>query len=778
MSYFSFSRFLYSPYSSPFGFSVFTEHEYIDYNIDFKKLCEQLKGKKIFYFNYEEYIGKSTTYVGSDGLTIPEDAEIPFQNLRLSGKLSKYAGNVNTNPRYIRVVVVIVRGRQEITYSLNFNYDGNDINTSDKQYAIILEAHSFVEFESLLNYLGFVILEDGAVRKLIISKFNEAFKGADAQSLNFLYADAPAFVIAQRGNNTLLSDLSKLAQYDEKYWDKDASSSMLKVMGVLLFIYEGTFSFFKNDPVLTWKIYNLINSYENKQLYCLFLMILAQDNYYSADGKQAADLPMPPLVLAGKGHQVTYQTSSDQPGRIAIVSLYIPDDKQTKTAWLNPLDLVNYIYIDDNGKQDGNGILVPAIYVAYMTDRLLFEQTTVLVRGFFDFLAILASIFPATAVESRLLRVLMGAISATDLVYLQLTADDRKYLEQVDGEPKQHAGWFLSNWDTIYHMALMGLLARDIAVTILSRGEALIVAINALSGISKGQLIAKIKVIMELARKSMTRLSQLGQEISNITSQSDKLFFEILGLKIGSKLPWKIKNLKNLGLSIKRAEGSEEFILMVDTNKYLKEIETIGSKETKISEGEDITLEGYGLEIIKGDKDFMRKELEWIYTLPENFQRPYISELIQESVGLIKRVSQTFKGERYYLMEYSDRLVFKLEHPSIEWTNKAELWGGELSFDFNTGTIRKIGSHWVDETFKFWGNRIKSVSLDWGKNEAYPGGESLGYKQYMKIFDETGDELEAVKGTDAYKLMGKNGFGKIKDVFINRQGMIIVKLEK
>ena len=89
-----------------------------------------------------------------------------------------------------------------------------------------------------------------------------------------------------------------------------------------------------------------------------------------------------------------------------------------------------------------------------------------------------------------------------------------------------------------------------------------------------------------------------------------------------------------------------------------------------------------------------------------------------------------------------------------------------------------IGTRWVNDTFEIWGKRIKSIKLDWGKNPNYSGGESLGYKQFWEIYDETGDEYEAVRGTRAYEQMKKNGFGKIANVDFGDDGFIYVKLEQ
>ncbi|UEQ75364.1 hypothetical protein J8N07_17110 [Chryseobacterium arthrosphaerae] len=56
----------------------------------------------------------------------------------------------------------------------------------------------------------------------------------------------------------------------------------------------------------------------------------------------------------------------------------------------------------------------------------------------------------------------------------------------------------------------------------------------------------------------------------------------------------------------------------------------------------------------------------------------------------------------------------------------------------------------------------------------YPGGESLGYKQFYEVFDETDDAKEAVKSTTFYKTMSKKGFIEVKSVFPEESVKVIL----
>ncbi|ABQ05094.1 hypothetical protein [Flavobacterium johnsoniae] len=108
----------------------------------------------------------------------------------------------------------------------------------------------------------------------------------------------------------------------------------------------------------------------------------------------------------------------------------------------------------------------------------------------------------------------------------------------------------------------------------------------------------------------------------------------------------------------------------------------------------------------------------------------------------------------------------------------------QSGFDINTSQLKQngynvkgLGQKWVDDTFEIFDDRINSVKAEWTENINYPGGESLGYKEFINVYENTYDQIEAVKATTFYKTMSSRKFINIKDILIN-QGYIKVILTK
>jgi hypothetical protein len=97
-----------------------------------------------------------------------------------------------------------------------------------------------------------------------------------------------------------------------------------------------------------------------------------------------------------------------------------------------------------------------------------------------------------------------------------------------------------------------------------------------------------------------------------------------------------------------------------------------------------------------------------------------------------------------------------------------------LCSDFNTYGVKGLGQKFTNEAFNhFWG-KLKTIKVEGKQLSDYPRGESLGYKQFYEIFDETYDKFEAVKSTTFYKTMSKKGFTKIKDTYEAENSVITI----
>jgi hypothetical protein len=147
-----------------------------------------------------------------------------------------------------------------------------------------------------------------------------------------------------------------------------------------------------------------------------------------------------------------------------------------------------------------------------------------------------------------------------------------------------------------------------------------------------------------------------------------------------------------------------------------------------------------------------------------------------EELGLLNKYSKVFNGIKYDVLVYKDRISWKVADKRFNWDNHAKLWDGELEFDLNTFGVKGLGQQWTDETFQIFGNKIKTIKVEWKSLPNYPGGESLGYKQFYKVFNETYDLNKAAKSTRFFETMSKREFDKIK--YVDAQESIIVILTK
>ena len=144
------------------------------------------------------------------------------------------------------------------------------------------------------------------------------------------------------------------------------------------------------------------------------------------------------------------------------------------------------------------------------------------------------------------------------------------------------------------------------------------------------------------------------------------------------------------------------------------------------------------------------------------------------NLDLLNKLFKTYKGLKYEILIYSDRIIFNVLDKKFIWNNNARLWGGELEFDLNTFGVKGLGKVWTEDVFQIFGNRIKTVRVVWTENPFYPNGQSLGYKQFYEVYDQTFDVLESVKNTNFYDIMSKKGFGKIKDAYENKNSIIVI----
>ena len=134
---------------------------------------------------------------------------------------------------------------------------------------------------------------------------------------------------------------------------------------------------------------------------------------------------------------------------------------------------------------------------------------------------------------------------------------------------------------------------------------------------------------------------------------------------------------------------------------------------------------------------------------------------------LIKQEIRTYKGVKYEISIYTKKIEWKFLDLTNSKINRMELDDYSfVSFDFRIPDEllgKGFGKYFVDETFNAFKNQIKGATASWTEFSAYPGGSSLGYKQFWKSYNELGDKYKALETTDFYQLMSKKyGVSKIK----------------
>jgi hypothetical protein len=99
--------------------------------------------------------------------------------------------------------------------------------------AINLKTNQIIDYDALLGLLNYSIGKTGSnAKQYVVDKFNKAFQtaGTDCNKIDFLYADAPSFIISARGNDKLWSDLQILAKCSIHYLGTNENNSVLNIL--------------------------------------------------------------------------------------------------------------------------------------------------------------------------------------------------------------------------------------------------------------------------------------------------------------------------------------------------------------------------------------------------------------------------------------------------------------------------------------------------------------------------------------------------------------------
>ena len=147
--------------------------------------------------------------------------------------------------------------------------------------------------------------------------------------------------------------------------------------------------------------------------------------------------------------------------------------------------------------------------------------------------------------------------------------------------------------------------------------------------------------------------------------------------------------------------------------------------------------------------------------------------LNQELLNVLRKletftISRNFKGVIYEMTKKGNTIIWKFADDLSTFPNRADLSeDGFISFNFRIPDrlLKKpyggFGQKFLDESFEIFDDSINGAEAYWAESPQYPGGSSLGYKQFYETFNKTKDEIKSLKSTKFYEIMNKKGISKI-----------------
>lgn len=134
---------------------------------------------------------------------------------------------------------------------------------------------------------------------------------------------------------------------------------------------------------------------------------------------------------------------------------------------------------------------------------------------------------------------------------------------------------------------------------------------------------------------------------------------------------------------------------------------------------------------------------------------------------LIKQEIRTHKGVKYEISIFTKKIEWRfleLEGSELQRMDLDDHFFISFAFRIPDRLLGDgFGKHFLEESFSAFKNQIKGATVSWTEFSIYPGGSSLGYKQFWKAYDKTGDRLKAVKETDFFKIMDKKRINKLNE---------------
>ena len=217
-------------FEAPISFSDSTQNgEIYEGPIDYQKLADYLHNCGRFWYDHNDYKSKETVLVSGLGGAFGEaKVDVPFRvnspngfrEVLLKGELNTKPGRVAIRQGKLFFSFKLTKDK-DIAYTKKIRYELSN------ETAIKLTTSNYYDHVALSEYIN--TKDNEAVKELIKKKFKKVFVHAenDIGLLKWLYEQAPQFVLQDRGDDKLITDLMRLISYDKDgwlSWFRDSSS--------------------------------------------------------------------------------------------------------------------------------------------------------------------------------------------------------------------------------------------------------------------------------------------------------------------------------------------------------------------------------------------------------------------------------------------------------------------------------------------------------------------------------------------------------------------------
>ncbi|RVU91096.1 hypothetical protein EH230_09400 [Flavobacterium columnare] len=622
----------------------------------------------------------------------------------------------------------------------------NDFTVNDQYRGIVFQSENLTDFAYLVNAIDPSQFE--FIKNKIKTKFVDAIqKAKNEDEIVFLFENTPNWIAENFKSDELINYLKTILSYDIEGWFSgyiDGSCAFINVLRGFntLDKWVDLYHFFKQNPEFVKKAYHGLDSTSiwegvkqtNKTIFASFLTSLC---YAVMDSEKVAIEPPTKTFYLGDGYTINTsalgaldfndtqyflkQERTKLVGMIPIAnSWFYPvtyDEDLEKGAYYDPMQMVQVYNVAQK-----TVMVVPAIFLHDTASRDELAHIMKAVRIGVNVFTIAVSIASLGSASP-----LIALAAAADIT---LATADTIFALAEDQLSKE----FVETWSKIYLVGGAATAGPVLLNSVFKGG------MKILNGTAKAEFKNFVrtfvfKVVME-------------KNIANFTKSTIKeiLFVEQAIIADGIRIEFsEITRLQNAGAT---------FIKGIGFDGKIKEYAVIYKGE----------------EIASGTAKEVRETLRDVWNASG-------SKLIEVLDKL--PITRKFKNVTYKIVREENYIEWIIKDSNLK--NKTRLFSGMLEFDLNTlGAAKGLGQKFTSEAFEFFKGNIKSIKAEWQLNPKYPGGSSLGYKEYTNALLELGNKIEAVKKTTFYKTMSLYEFNKVDDVldYSSTGGNIIILLKK